>query len=148
MRAHRERARESSCLREAMCFSNLRLQPRWRKEGIRRNLVAAAGPCWAERGGNGSFAMANILVNIEKGIEIAAEDALRWLTGANKALKAAPQVVAALATLVGAVEKPLAELALAAENPLDIAVDIQTAKDLQAVWPEVKAFLATLGVKL
>ena len=35
--------------------------------------------------------MANILVNIEKGIEIGAEDALKWLTGANKALKAAPQ---------------------------------------------------------
>lgn len=92
--------------------------------------------------------MANILVNIEKGIEIAAEDALRWLTGANKALRTAPQVVAALATLVGAVEKPLAELALAAENPLNIALDIQTAKDLEAVWPEVKAFLATLGVKV
>ena len=43
--------------------------------------------------------MANIMVNIEKGIEIAAEDALKWLTGANKALKAAPQVVAALATM-------------------------------------------------
>ena len=92
--------------------------------------------------------MANILVNIEKGIEIAAEDVLKWLTGANRALKAAPQVVAALATLIGAVEKPLAELAIAAENPLNIALDIQVAKDLQAVWPEVKVFLGTLGVKL
>lgn len=92
--------------------------------------------------------MANILVNIEKGIEIAAEDALKWLTGANKALKAAPQVVAALATLVGAVEKPLAELAMVAENPLNIALDIQTARDLEAVWPDVKVFLGTLGVKL
>ena len=85
--------------------------------------------------------------SIEKGIEIAAEDALKWLTGANKALKAAPQVVAALATLIGAVEKPLSELAGAAANPLNIAPDIQAAKDLEAVWPEVKAFLVTLGVK-
>jgi len=92
--------------------------------------------------------MANILVNIEKGIEIAAEDALKWLTGTNKALKAAPQVIAALATLVGAVEKPLAELAGAAANPLNIALDIQTVRDLEAVWPDVKAFLTTLGVKL
>ena len=92
--------------------------------------------------------MANILVNIEKGIEIAAEDALKWLTGANKALTAAPQVIAALATLVGAVEKPIAELAGAAANPLNIALDIQTARDLEAVWPDVKKFLATLGVKL
>jgi hypothetical protein len=93
------------------------------------------------------IAMANILVNIEKGIEIGAEDALKWLTGANKALKAAPQVVAALATLIAAVEKPISELAGAASNPLNITLDIQTAMDLKAVWPDVKAFLASLGVK-
>jgi len=91
--------------------------------------------------------MANILVNIEKGIEIAAEDALKWLTGANKALHAAPQVIAALATLISAVEKPLAELAGAAANPLNIALDIQTANDLKAAWPEVLAFVRALGVK-
>ena len=91
--------------------------------------------------------MANILVNIEKGVEIGAEDALKWLTGANKALTAAPAVVAALATLIGAVEKPMAELAGAAANPLNIALDIQTVTDLKAAWPEVKAFLTTLGVK-
>ena len=91
--------------------------------------------------------MANILVNVEKGIEIGAADALKWLTGANKALKAAPQVVAALATLIGAVEKPLSELAGAAANPLNIPLDIQTATDLKAVWPDVLAFLTTLGVK-
>jgi hypothetical protein len=91
--------------------------------------------------------MANILVNIEKGIEIGAEDALKWLNGANKALQAAPQVVAALATLIAATEKPLSELAGVAANPLNIALDVQTASDLKAVWPEVKSFLATLGVK-
>ena len=91
--------------------------------------------------------MANILVNMEKGIEIGAEDALKWLTGANKALTAAPTVVAALATLIGAVEKPMAELAGAAANPLNIALDLQTVTDLKAVWPEVKTFLSTLGIK-
>ena len=91
--------------------------------------------------------MANILVNIEKGIEIGAEDALRWLTGADRALKAAPAVVAALATLLAAVDKPLVEAAAAASNPLNIALDLQTARDLRAVWPEVKQFLSTLGVK-
>jgi hypothetical protein len=99
-------------------------------------------------GERGPIAMANILVNIEKGIEIGAEDALKWLTGANKALHAAPQVVAALATLVGAVEKPLSDLAGAAVNPLNIPLDIQTVSDLKTVWPDVKAFLASLGVKL
>jgi hypothetical protein len=91
--------------------------------------------------------MANILVNIEKGIEIAAEDALKWLGKANGIVAAAPGVVAALATLVTAAEKPLAELAGAAANPLNIALDIQTATDLKAVWPDVKKFLETLGVK-
>jgi len=56
-------------------------------------------------------------------------------------------VIAALATLIGACEKPLAELAGAASNPLNIALDIQTANDLKAVWPEVLVFLRTLGVK-
>jgi hypothetical protein len=91
--------------------------------------------------------MANILVNIEKGIEIGAEDALKWLTGAGKALQTAPAVIAALAILVAAMEKPLAELAGAAANPLNIPLDIETAADLKAVWPEVKQFLRTLGVK-
>ncbi len=91
--------------------------------------------------------MANILVNIEKGIEIGAEDALRWFGKVHGVLTAAPAVVAALATLVGAVEKPLAELAGAAANPLNIPLDIQTVSDLKAVWPEVKQFLGTLGVK-
>ncbi|HEY6489105.1 MAG: hypothetical protein WCC26_19975 [Terracidiphilus sp.] len=91
--------------------------------------------------------MANILVNIEKGVEIGAQDALRWLTSADKALQAAPTVVAALATLVAAMEKPLSELAGAAANPLNIPLDVQTAMDLKAAWPQLQAFLKTLGVK-
>jgi len=91
--------------------------------------------------------MANILVNVEKGVEIAAADALKWLGKAQTALTAAPGVVAALATLVATVDKPLLDIAGVAANPLNIVLDIQTATDLKAVWPEVKAFLATLGVK-
>lgn len=91
--------------------------------------------------------MANILINIEKGIEIGAQDALRWLTGADKALRATPKVIAGLATLVTAVEKPLQDLAGAAANPLNIPLDVQTVTDLKAVWPDVKQFLTTLGIK-
>ena len=91
--------------------------------------------------------MANILVNIEKGIEIAAEDALRWLGKTSGVIAAAPSVIAALATLITALDKPLMDLAGAAANPLNIPLDIQTATDLKAVWPDVKSFLATLGVK-
>ncbi|HWE87225.1 MAG TPA: hypothetical protein VG267_19925 [Terracidiphilus sp.] len=91
--------------------------------------------------------MANILLSIEKGIEVGAEDALKWIAGAGRAVKAAPAVIAALGTLVGALDKPLTELAAAAANPLNISLDIQTANDLKTVWPEVKQFLNTLGVK-
>lgn len=91
--------------------------------------------------------MANIFVNIEKGIEIGATDALKWLAGANKGLQAAPAVVAALATLIGAIDKPLTDVAAVAVNPLNIPLDIQTVADLKAVWPQVKSFLTTLGVK-
>jgi len=91
--------------------------------------------------------MANILVNVEKGIEIGAGDALKWLGKAQTAMSAAPGVIAALATLIGAVDKPLTELSAVVANPLNIPLDIQTATDLKAVWPEVKTFLGTLGVK-
>lgn len=91
--------------------------------------------------------MANILVNIDKGIEIGAQDALKWLTGANKALHAAPEAIAALATLISAVEKPLADVAGVAANPLNISLDIQTVGDLRAAWPSLKQFMASLGVK-
>lgn len=92
--------------------------------------------------------MANILVNLEKGIEIGAEDALKWLHGANKAMQAAPEVIAALATLIGSVEKPLSDVAGVAANPLNVALDIQTVNDLKLAWPAVKQFMASLGVKL
>jgi hypothetical protein len=92
--------------------------------------------------------MANILVNIEKGIEIGAEDALKWLTGANKSLQAAPAVIAALGTLMGAIEKPITEVAGVVSNPLNIALDVQAVADIRAVWPQITAFLATLGIKL
>jgi hypothetical protein len=91
--------------------------------------------------------MANILVNVEKGIEIAATDALQWLGKAQTALSAAPGVVAALGTLAAAVDKPLTDLTAVIANPLNISLDIQTANDLKAVWPQVKTFLGTLGIK-
>ena len=46
-----------------------------------------------------------------------------------------------------AVEKPLAEMAGAAANPMNIPLDIQTVTDLKAVWPDLKQFLTSLGVK-
>ena len=92
--------------------------------------------------------MANILVNIEKGIEIGAEDVLKWLIDAGKALHAAPAVIAALATMAVALERTIVEVEQVATNPLNIELDIQTVNDLKAAWPEVKAFLKSLGVRM
>lgn len=91
--------------------------------------------------------MANILLNIEKGIEIGAADALKWLGHAQTAISAAPAVVAGLATLISTLDKPLTEISGVIANPLNIPLDIQTANDLKAVWPQIKSFLGTLGVK-
>ncbi len=98
-------------------------------------------------GQNEEIAMANILVDLEKGIEIADKDVVKWFGSTRSALNAAPGVVGALATLATAVERPLVELSGVATNPLNIALDIQTVNDLKAVWPNVKKFLGTLGVK-
>ena len=91
--------------------------------------------------------MANIFLNVEKGIVVGAEDVLKWLTSTAKMLRATPAAIAAPATLAGALEKPLSELAGVAANPLNIVLDVETAEDLRTAWPELKAFLVTLGVK-
>lgn len=103
--------------------------------------------CGPAASGRKRIVMANILVSVEKGIEIGAEDALKWIAGANRTIKAAPGVIAALGTLIGNLDKPLTDLAAAATNPLNIALDVQTAHDLKSVWPDVKQFLTSLGVK-
>src|SRR6202012_5008076 len=68
--------------------------------------------------------MASILVNSEKDVEIAAQDALKWLSSASKALTVAPSVVAALGTLFGQLETPIAAVAGVAASPLNIALDV------------------------
>jgi hypothetical protein len=92
--------------------------------------------------------MANILVSIEKGIEVGAEDALKWLSSANKALSVAPTVVAALGTLFGQLEAPISNVAAAAANPLNVVLDVQTVTSLKTVWPDIQQFLTSIGVKL
>lgn len=94
--------------------------------------------------------MANILANIGKDVEVAAEDMLKWVTGGAKLVQAAsPAVLAALGTLLGGVEKVLADTASGAQNPLAALVGAPAEiADIQAVWPEVKTFLASLGIKL
>jgi hypothetical protein len=93
--------------------------------------------------------MANILINIEHGIEVAADDVLKFLTNAQSiSTKAGPGVIAALGVLLGATETALNALSSAVAAPLNITLDVQTITDLRAVWPDVVSFAEVLGIKL
>jgi hypothetical protein len=93
--------------------------------------------------------MANILVNLEHGIEVGASDVLKFLTNTEAVIsKAEPGVVAALGVLLGATETALQSLSQTSANPLSIVLDAATLKDIEAVWPAVISFAGTLGIKL
>jgi thiamine monophosphate kinase len=79
-------------------------------------------------------------------VELAAEKLLSIFT---KASKAAPSVLAAIGVLAAGVDKALSDVAAGAANPATLSVTLPSdVSDLKAVWPEVKTFLATLGIKL
>lgn len=93
--------------------------------------------------------MANILVNLEHGIEVGASDVLKFLTNTEAVIsKAEPGAVAALGVLLGATETALQSLSQASANPLNIVLDSATLKDIESVWPAVVSFAGTLGIKL
>lgn len=81
-------------------------------------------------------------------VEMAAEKALAFIRGAEKA---EPAVAGALGVVLGTFDKALSDANTVAQNPnqaLNIQFDQQVFADLKAVWPNVKSFLQTLGVKL
>jgi len=87
--------------------------------------------------------MANVILT---DIEVAAEKLLSIFT---KAQKAEPQVLAAMGVLAGAVDKALTDAATATANPAELVLALPTdISDVKAVWPAVKNFLSTLGIKL
>ncbi|QNI31609.1 hypothetical protein H7849_21485 [Alloacidobacterium dinghuense] len=93
--------------------------------------------------------MANILLGIEHGIEVAAEDVLKFVSGAMVASnKAEPSVVAGLGVLLGTVAKALGDVNGVVTNPLNFSLDIATIQDLKAVWPAMVQFAGSLGIKL
>lgn len=89
----------------------------------------------------------NVLVEFENGVKIAASDALHILADVEKKT---PEAVAGLAVVIGTVDKALVDVQTAAGAPvqlLSIQFDKAAAADLKAVWPAVKALVATLGIK-
>ena len=92
--------------------------------------------------------MASILVNIEKGVEVAAEDVLGWLNKAEQKIQLAPQAVAALGVVLGGVQKVIADVQADATNPVNFTLLPAQIADVKAVWPEVQALATALGIKL
>jgi len=79
------------------------------------------------------------------GIEVAAEKVLNFVA---KAQKASPSAIAALAVILGAVAKVATDVQGVATAPLNITLDQSALADIKAVWPDLVAFGATLGIKL
>lgn len=93
--------------------------------------------------------MANILLSIEHGVEVAAEDVLKFVSGIAKITSTIePNAIAGLGVLLGAVTKALADVSAAAANPLNLTLDATTVQDLKAVWPAVVQFASSIGIKL
>ena len=93
--------------------------------------------------------MANILLGIGHGVEVAAEDLLKFVSGAVVASnKTEPGVVAGLGVLLGTVAKTLGDINGVVANPLNFSLDAATIEDLKAVWPAMVQFAGSLGIKL
>jgi hypothetical protein len=94
--------------------------------------------------------VASILVSIEKGVEVAAEDLLSWVGKANTATSNnGPGALAALGVLAAAIDKALTDVAAGAATPATLPLAIPgDISDVKAVWPDIKAFLVTLGIKV
>jgi len=89
-------------------------------------------------------------MSLIKTLEADAAKVLHFLIGAEQKIATVePKVVAALGVLAGGVETALTDAAAVAANPTSIVLNLGTdITDFKAVWPEVKAFLETLGIKV
>jgi CHASE2 domain-containing sensor protein len=93
--------------------------------------------------------MAKILLNIEHGIEVAAEEVLKFVGGVEALNnKIAPDAIAGLGVLLGTVAKALGDINGVVSNPLNVSLEATTVKDLKAVWPAIVRFAASIGIKL
>jgi len=93
--------------------------------------------------------MASIFLDIERGIEVAAEDVLKFVSGVVKTSnRAEPGVIAGLGVLLGTVAKTFGDLNGVVTNPLNFSLDATTIQDLRAVWPAIVKFAESIGIKL
>lgn len=93
--------------------------------------------------------MANILVNLEHGIEVASTDVLKFLTSSQAlSAKVEPGVIAALGVLLGATQTALTGVSAVGAEPLNITLDLETIANIKAMWPAIVNFAQALGIKL
>jgi hypothetical protein len=86
-----------------------------------------------------------ILLEGEKIVEVGVADALKIFGAVTSK---SPAAIAGLTALAGAVEKVFADGATDAANPAQLILTLPSqVSDLKAVWPDVKTFLASIGVK-
>jgi hypothetical protein len=90
----------------------------------------------------------NIFLNVEKGIEVAAEDVLGWLNKAEQKITVAPAAVAALGVILGGIQKVVSDVSADVSNPVNLTLLPAQISDIKAVWPEVQAFAKTLGINI
>lgn len=95
--------------------------------------------------------MANLLLDIGKGLEVAAEDVLKWganVQTAGKSVNASPTALAALGVLASGVEKAIVDAQGDVTNPLSLLFTApEQYQDFKAVWPELKTMIESLGIK-
>jgi DNA-directed RNA polymerase subunit H (RpoH/RPB5) len=113
----------------------------------------AAQPSTTAKAEESVMGFGTVVLDVEKGIEVGAADVLKVLTVAEKDLPkvtaAEPKVAAALGVLLGQVGVAVsAAESGATAGGVNIVLDTATLNALKTVWPDTKAFLATLGVKV
>jgi hypothetical protein len=97
------------------------------------------------------MSLSSFLTTVEHDIEVGAEDILKVFGKAQsavaKAAAAEPKVLAALGVVAAAVSTAVEDTSsAAAAGGLNFSIDAKIVPDIQAVWPDVKAFLGTLGI--
>ena len=97
------------------------------------------------------MSLSSFITTVEKDVQVAAADILKLLgkgqSEVAKAASAAPHVLAALGVVAAAVSTAVEDASSAAgASGLNFSIDAKLIPDLQAVWPDVKEFLATLGI--
>lgn len=90
--------------------------------------------------------MANLIMKIGKGIEVAVEDVIKWEQAEQAiVIKAAPGTLAAIGLLATGVQKAIADAQGDTTLAGIITIPEQLA-DFKALWPEVKAVFEAMGL--